>query len=232
MKHCILIYQIALIALLMFTGSIFENYAQQRTGTVTDIDGNQYGTVIIGNQEWMGENLKVTKLNNGSDIPEVADMREWPRVTTPAFSWYDNEISNKDIYGALYNWFAVSSGNLCPAGWRVPTDSDWDVLTEFLGGLSVAGGKLKDTGTSHWDSPNSGATDETGFSALPGGYRYGQFWGTGVYYEMGLNGYWWSATECTDTHAWTRTVHAGNTKVYRSFFTKNKGFSVRCIKDN
>jgi uncharacterized protein (TIGR02145 family) len=218
---------------LMFISIISKfSFAQQRSSSIADIDGNHYRTIIIGEQEWMGENLKVTRLNDGTEIMNVPAMNEWTRVTSPAYSWYDNDVSNKTIYGALYNWFAVDSGNLCPVGWRVPDDSDWEVLTDFLGGLSVAGGKLKETGISHWNSPNSGATNESGFSGRPGGYRYGQYWGTGTFYEKGLNGYWWSGTECTDTHSWTRTIHAGNSRVYRSFFTKNKGFSVRCIKNN
>ncbi len=233
MKNTIKIYTLILTALFMFTSIISKTSSAQETGgTITDIEGNRYRTVIIGGQEWMGENLKVTRFNDGKEIPCVHEMDEWTRFTGPAYSWYDNDISNKDNYGALYNWFAASSGKLCPAGWRVPDDSDWEELTGFLGGLNVAGGKLKETGTSHWTLPNSGATNETGFSALPGGYRYGQYWARGIFYEMGVNGYWWSVTECTDTHSWSRTIHAGNIRVYRSFFTKNKGFSVRCIKVN
>ncbi len=205
--------------------------AQQSGGYVSDIDGNRYKTVTIGRQEWMGENLKVTKLNNGSEISNVTDMAGWTRITDAAYCWYDNDIANREVYGALYNWLAVSTGKLCPAGWRVPDESDWKVLTSFLGGEDIAGGKLKEKGLLHWNSPNRGATDETGFAAVPGGYRYGQYWGSGTYYEKGLNSYFWSAGECTPTHAWSRTAHAGNTKLYRSFFTKNKGFSVRCIKD-
>ena len=168
MKNTSKIYQLALMIFLLLLISIISktSSAKQTGGTITDIDGNSYRTVIIGEQEWMGENLKVTRFNDGKEIPYVPEMDEWTRVTGPAYSWYDNDISNKDTYGALYNWFAVSSGKLCPAGWRIPDDSDWEVLTDFLGGLSVAGGKLKETGTSHWTLPNSGATNETGFSAL------------------------------------------------------------------
>jgi uncharacterized protein (TIGR02145 family) len=178
----------------------------------------------------MQGNLKVTKLNDGTLIPDVTDMTEWVHITTSAYSWYNNDIANKDTYGALYNWYAVSSGNLCPSGWHVPSDEDWKVITDFLGGLPVAGGKMKETGTSHWNSPNFEATNESGFTAIPGGYRYGYFWGSGIFYEMGINGYFWSSTECTDTHVYTRTVNTDRTKVYRSFFVKNNGFSVRCIK--
>lgn len=186
-----------------------HSFAQQLGGVVKDIEGNRYKTITIGECEWMGENLRATKYNDGSDIPNVTDMTDWVRITTPAFSWYDNDLSNKGSFGALYNWYTVNSGNLCPDGWRVPADADWTILTDFLQ-----------------------ATNERGFSALSGGYRYGYYWGSGIFYEKGTNGYWWSATEATDTHVWTRTINAGNAKVYRSFFIKNNGFSVRCIKCN
>jgi uncharacterized protein (TIGR02145 family) len=232
MNYSIWFYSRALMLLITGIITVVSVTAQQTRGYVTDIDGNRYKTVIIGQQEWMGENLKVTRLNDGTGILHETEMSTWTRVTDPAYCWYDNDIANKEVYGALYNWLAVNTGKLCPAGWRVPGDSDWEALTFFLGGNDSAGGKLKETGTAHWNPPNTGATNETGFSAVPGGYRYGQYWGSGTYYEKGLNSYFWSGSECTPTHAWSRTAHAGNAKLYRSFFTKNKGFSVRCIKDN
>lgn len=201
---------------------------QQRGGTVTDIDGNKYSIVVIGQQEWMGENLKVTKLNDGTVIPFVTENAEWVKSTSPAYTWYDNNVSDKAKFGAIYNWYSAASGKLCPSGWRVATDNDWEILTNHLGGDNVAGGKLKEAGTEHWDAPNSNASNETMFSALPGGYR----WSRGKFDEKGMNGYWWSGTECTDTHSWCRTMHAGNAKIYRTFFIKTKGFSVRCIKEN
>lgn len=233
MKNNFWIFQpVLIVSVLMIIGTVKEAFAQQTIGIVTDIDGNQYKTAIIGQQEWMVENLKTARLNDRTDIPNVTDSIQWVRVTSPAYSWYNNDISNRNFYGALYNWYAVSSGKLCPAGWRVPSDADWKVLTDFLGGTNIAGGKLKSTGVTHWNSPNSGATNRSGFSALPGGYRYGQYWYPASFYEKGINGYFWSATEYTETHSWSRTIHTGNPKVYRSFFTKYKGFSVRCIKGN
>jgi uncharacterized protein (TIGR02145 family) len=205
-------------------------FAQQKSGFVTDIDGNIYKTIIIGDQVWMAENLRTTKFNDGTSIGNETDMTKWVQITIPAYAWCNNDIANKKTYGALYNWYAVNTGNLCPAGWRVPSDAEWTILTDFLGGTETSGGKLKETGTSHWNSPNSGATNETGFSAVPAGYRYGYFWGQGTFYEMGINCYYWSASECTNTHIWSRTINAGNSKVYRSIFVKNEGFSVRCIK--
>ncbi|MCB9001260.1 MAG: fibrobacter succinogenes major paralogous domain-containing protein [Bacteroidales bacterium] len=160
-------------------------------GTVTDIDGNTYITVTIGNQVWMAENLKTTHYNDGTAIPNVTDGNEWAALTTGAYCWYSNATAYKDTYGALYNWYAVNTGKLAPTGWHVATDAEWTTLTTYLGGESVAGGKLKETDTTHWASPNTGATNETGFTALPGGYRGrgGAFGGIGGY------GYWWSATE-------------------------------------
>jgi uncharacterized protein (TIGR02145 family) len=204
--------------------------AQKKAGSVKDVDGNVYKTVSIGDQVWMAENLRTTKLNDGTAIINETDMTKWVHATAPAYCWLNNDEKMKTVYGAMYNWHAVNTGNLCPAGWRVATDDDWTKLTELLGGIEVAGGKLKDSGTGKWVSPNSGATNETGFSAIPAGYRYGYFWGQGTFYEMGLNGYYWTGTVCTDTHSWSRTMNANNTKVYRSIFVKNNGFSVRCIK--
>jgi uncharacterized protein (TIGR02145 family) len=222
------VFQIFLNALICSSiFSIQTVYGQRKGGAVTDIDGNKYSTVVIGQQEWMGENLKVTKLNDGTEIPFLQENGQWVKATTPAYTWYDNEVSNKDNYGAIYNWYAAASGKLCPEGWRAATDNDWEILTNHLGGADIAGGKLKETGTEHWDSPNSNASNESMFSALPGGYR----WSRGKFVEEGMNGYWWTGTECSETHAWSRTVNAGNSKIYRTFFIKSKGFSVRCIKE-
>ncbi|MBI5010148.1 MAG: fibrobacter succinogenes major paralogous domain-containing protein, partial [Bacteroidia bacterium] len=137
---------------------------------VSDIDGNVYQTVTIGTQVWMKENLKTTKLNDGIALPNVIDNAAWAALTTTGYCWYNNDATTyKSTYGALYNWYAVNTGKLCPIGWHVPSDDEWTLLTTFRGGYSVAGGKLKETGTLHWTSPNTGATNETGFTALPGG---------------------------------------------------------------
>jgi uncharacterized protein (TIGR02145 family) len=148
----------------------FKTTTDVETNTVTDIDGNIYHTVTIGTQVWMVENLKTTKYRNGDPIPNVTG-NAWAALTTGAYCWYNNDAATyKATYGALYNWYAVAdSRNIAPTGWHVPTDAEWTTLTTFLGGESVAGGKLKETGTNHWTSPNTGATNETGFTALPGG---------------------------------------------------------------
>src|SRR5690554_5475820 len=159
-------------------------------GSITDIDGNTYKTVTIGTQTWMAENLKVTKYNDGIAIPNVTDNTAWRELATGALCDYANTPSNSETYGKLYNWHAVNTGKLCPTGWHVPSDAEWTELTDYLGGTSVAGGKLKETGTTHW-ARNTGATNETGFTALPGGGRDD----SGTFYGIGGDGFWWSATE-------------------------------------
>jgi uncharacterized protein (TIGR02145 family) len=195
-------------------------------GTVTDIDGNVYHTVTIGTQTWMVENLKTTKYNDGNDIPnEPTDA--WPDLTTPAYCWYDNDAATyKATYGALYNWYAVNTGKLCPAGWHVPTDADWTILNNYLGGESVAGGKLKETGTTHWID-NMYATNETGFTALPGGSR----WDYESFCCLGYSSFWWSTTPYDASYAWYRQIDSSYPNLYRNYQDKYKGMSVRCIKD-
>ena len=204
--------------------------------TVTDIDGNVYNTVTIGTQVWMAENLKTTKYNDGTSIPLVTDATAWTNLSTPGYCWYNNDAATyKDPYGALYNWYTVNTGKLCPTGWHVPTDAEWTTLTDYLGGESVAGGKLKETGTTHWTTPNTDATNETGFTAFPGGERYS----SGIFNGIGNYGNWWSATEVSSADAWYRHLFNDNSSVYRGSLTetvappsRNIGFSVRCVKDS
>ena len=189
--------------------------------TLTDIEGNEYKTIEIGDQTWMAENLRTTKYNDGSSIPLVTENTSWLNLTTPAYCWYDNDISKKDIYGSLYNWYTVNRGNLCPAGWHIPTDVEWTVLSAYLGGESVAGGKLKETGTAHWD-PNTDASNESGFTALPGGMRGNG----GAFFDLGYyGGYWWSATE-----SWCRILYCRSADISSLTDNNTTGFSVRCIK--
>ena len=198
------------------------------TGTVSDKEGNVYSTVTIGTQEWMVENLKTTKYNDGTDIPLVTDDHEWIELTTGAYCWYNNDAATyENPYGALYNWYAVNTGKLCPTGWRVPTDAEWTELTDYLGGTSVAGGKLKESGTTHWNSPNTGATNETGFTALPSGYR--EYHGT--YNYVGYNGYWWSSQEYSTTNAYYRFMSYSGSGIFRNYVYKRFGLSVRCLRD-
>ncbi len=214
--------------ILLITGLTFltlKNDAQ----TVKDIDGNFYNTITIGNQVWMKENLKVTKFKNGKTISFVTDNTEWNNLTTPAYCWYNNDtVKNKDTYGALYNWYAVTTEKLCPKGWHVPTDAEWTILTDYLGGYTVVGGKLKEAKATHWGNPNTGATDSSGFTALPGGRR-GYLDGSFGY--LCYHGYFWSATETGSPDAWYRVLFYDDTYVGRYYDHKTHGFSVRCLKD-
>ncbi len=199
--------------------------------TVTDIDGNAYKTIIIGKQTWMAENLKVTKYNDGADIPLVTDYGEWNRLTTPGYCWYFNDEQHyRNTYGALYNWYAVNTEKLCPTGWHVSSDTDMVILFDFLGGRDVAGGKLKETGTTHWNSPNTGATNETGFTALPGGVRNDG--GYDISY-LNSNGFWWLSTEYNSNQVFVWRLDYNDVGAYytNTWSTpKNYGRSIRCIR--
>ena len=213
------------------------------TGTVTDIDGNIYETVKIGDQWWMAENLKVTNYRNGEAIPNVTDNTEWSNLTTGAYCNYDNDESNVETYGRLYNLYAVGdSRNIAPLGWHVPSDEDWKQLEMFLG-MSQAevdveddwrgtdeGGKMKEAGTTHWRTPNTGATNESGFSALPGGRRTG--WSGGSFPDN-YGAHFWSSTEVYG-NAWSRVLDYDNSQIFRSGMintSKGTGLSVRCVMD-
>ena len=196
--------------------------------TVTDYDGNVYHTLTIGTQVWMAENLRVTHYRNGSIIPEVTDNTSWSALTTGAYCGYDNSTFYSDIYGMLYNWYAVQdSRNIAPIGWHIPSDAEWTILFDYLGGEFVAGGKLKETGTTHWVSPNTGATNEKGFTALPGGIRGPD----GVFSLLGNNGCWWSSTEDISGSAYGPIIYSGINSTSLSIYYKNAALSVRCLKD-
>lgn len=195
--------------------------------TISDVDGNIYSIVTIGSQVWIASNLKTTRYNDGTTIPLVSDNTAWSNLSSPGYCWYNNDAaSNKSIYGALYNWYTVNSNKLCPTGWHVPSDAEWTVLTTYLGGEDVAGGKLKETGTIHWTTPNTGATNSSGFTALPGGCRYVY----GTFFYIGNNGYWWSSTE-SSTLAWFRYLTYGSSLADYYDAGKRTGFSVRCVKN-
>lgn len=196
--------------------------------TVTDVDGNVYHTVTIGTQVWMVENLKTTKYNDGTAIPLVTDGTAWSGLTTPAYCWYNNdEATYKNTYGALYNWFTVNSGKLSPTGWHVPTDAEWVTLITYLGDSTMVGGKLKETGTAHWNSPNTGASNSSGFTALPGGSHYNN----GLFYLNGKYGWYLSSTESSSSDAWHVYMQYNSSQIYRITGSKVIGFSVRCVKN-
>jgi len=216
---------------------------------ITDIDGNKYHTVTIGNLVWMVENLRTTRYNNGDTILEVMDQNQWTKLTSGACCYcndYDYIISeNHDIYqtivtyGRLYNWYAVNdSRKIAPAGWHVATADDWNTLINYAGGKGVAAGKLKETGTNHWRAQDNDATNEFGFTALPGGIcsRYGYYNG------ISTHGYWWTASESDENLAYSCLIYCfmdgqGWDRILRSGILgpdgsyKNNGLSVRCVKD-
>ncbi len=194
---------------------------------ITDVDNNTYGTVTIGSQVWMAENLKTTKYNDGiSTIPLVTDESNWASLRTHAYCWYNNNVSNKNTYGTLYNWYTVNSGKLCPSGWHVPTDNEWTILINSLGGLSIAGGKLKESGTVHWVSPNV-ATNTSNFTCLPGGIRHSN----GIFEFIGTGTQLWSSTESDAANAWSYGLDNIYESIYRESNLKYMGQSVRCVKD-
>ena len=218
----------------------------QETETVTDIDGNIYHTIKIGTQIWMVENFKATHYNDGSSIPNIINNLEWATLKTPAYCWYNNDIKNKEPYGALYNWFVIDTKKLCPKGWHIPNstingnEADWQLLKLYLSDQagSTAGGKLKEAGEKHWLSPNKDATNETGFTALPAGCRNSNSYidksKNGAFDELGIVCNFWSSTEYkyyniddAITQFMTNT-HGGFIGIT---LDKQYGFSIRLIKD-
>jgi len=203
-----------------------RNGEKRETGTMTGNDGKKYQTVKIGSQWWMGENLSETKYRDGSVIPKVTGRSKWSNLKTGAYCTYENKESNVARYGYLYNWYTVKdSRNIAPAGWHVPTDKEWTALTTYLGGKNAAGGKMK--ATIHWESPNTGANNESGISALPGGYRLGN----GLFYGLGDYASFWSSTQSGSNGAWARYLSYDLSVVYRDIDDRHYGFSVRLIRD-
>jgi uncharacterized protein (TIGR02145 family) len=209
-------------------------------GTVSDIEGNIYKTIVIGTQTWMAENLRATKYNDNSEIPLVTDVGEWRHLTAPGYCWYENNADiYKNLYGAYYNWYAVKTGKLCPAGWHVSSDQEWKTLEMYLGMAqgpadfwydrgTNEGERLKESGTDNWVSDGYTGTNDTGFTGLPSGTRkpYDEdFTGEGYV------GYWWTSTG--GDYSWA--IHHGlwsyNSKVWRNTYEKIAGCNVRCIKD-
>jgi uncharacterized protein (TIGR02145 family) len=216
-----------LMLLMLRAGQVIN--AQQ---TVTDIDGNVYQTVTIGTQVWMKENLKTTKYQNGDTIGTTYPVtRDYFSESTPKYQWaYNGNDSIANTYGRLYTWYAATdSRNVCPTGWHVPTLVEWNTLITFLGGKTAAHGKLKETGTGHWNSPNSDATNESGFSGLPGGSHWPEI----NFDYIGTGGHWWSATQANSTEAWRLMLnyqYLGASTVLSSA-DKKIGWSIRCIED-
>lgn len=200
--------------------------------TVTDIDGNVYNTITIGTQIWTRENLRVTHYRNGDAIPDVPDSLQWYTLTDGAYCNYDNDSNNAAVYGHLYNWYAVKDPRqIAPLGWHVPTYEDWDTLQIFLGYDLVAGGKLKEIGTAHWMFPNTGATDEYDFTALPGGQRADSIY-SGTFSEITTQGYWWSSSELDTVYPWGVNLSYNSEGMTNwGASTRKSGFSIRLISD-
>ena len=204
---------------------------------IADIDGNTYNTVTIGTQVWMAENLKTITLNDGTPIPNVTDNAAWIALATPGYCWYNNnEATYKPLYGALYNWYAVNTGNLCPTGWHAPLDEDFQTLELYLGlppaQIENWGWRGTDQGaqmknTTGWATGENG-TNTSGFSALPGGYRYAA---TGTFNDLGNLTYFWTRTALDATRSWYRLLDGSNMDIYRAATEQEAGKYVRCVKN-
>jgi uncharacterized protein (TIGR02145 family) len=201
---------------------------------MTDQQGNVYKTIVIGTQEWMAENLNTSIYRNGDAIPTNLDNATWQSTTSGAWAYYNNDASYACPYGKLYNWYAcVDARQLCPVGWHVPTDAEWSVLTSYLGGEDVAGGKMKTTGTIEaatglWYVPNQSATNSSGFSGAPGGTRDSD----GSYYGIGAFGGWWSSSEFDTSIALFRGLsYLSDIAFLANIDFMREGFSVRCLRD-
>ncbi|MEI6853681.1 MAG: fibrobacter succinogenes major paralogous domain-containing protein [Bacteroidota bacterium] len=229
-------YRIFLIPLIMATVLFMittackkkdDNNDSSSETTVTDIDGNVYNIITIGTQKWMKENLKVNHYRDGSTIPNVTDAAQWQGLTSGAYCNYNNDAGNAATYGHIYNWYTVADGRkLAPAGWHIPTEAEWNTLISFLGGETIAGGKLKETGTSHWLAPNIGATNETGFTGLAAGDRTY----SGNYVKLGETGTWWSSSS-DGTYAWEFITGNFGSDIGEEGGIYTYGHSVRCVKD-
>lgn len=212
----------------------------------TDGDNNNYPVIRLGTQIWMAENLKTTRYNDGTAISLCENNSEWIVLTTPAYCWYENnKIGMGDIYGGLYNWYSINettngNKNLCPSGWHIPDDEEWKQLEVYLGMSRTdadklewrgtnEGGEIKENGESHWNNPNTGADNSSGFTALGSGYRR---WSDGSFTGNGIYNLYWSNTEYDITYAWKRTLNYIHPEIYRYFNPKAGGFSLRCVLNN
>jgi len=211
-------------------GTTNSNDLEFTTYTVEDADKNLYHSVTIGTQTWMKENLKTTHLNNNIDISKITDNTEWSNLTAPAYSWYNNdELVNKNIYGALYNWYSVNTGNLCPAGWHVPSLEEWHTLVTYLEGDSIADENLRERGTIHWIFDTC-ANNNTGFTLLPAGNREAD----GRFFNLGLSAHLWSSFEDYENavqRCWNIGLEWHISKIYWTPYSSKFGASVRCLKD-
>lgn len=204
-------------------GTSYSNDMSFKTiSTVKDFEGNVYQTVKIGTQIWMSENLKSTKFNDGTSITLIENRSAWYPISDKGYCWYNNDPSTYRITGALYNGLIASDNKVCPTGWHIPTYADWDILANYLGGFNIAGGKLKESGSSHWPNPNTGASNESGFTAIPAGCRLYN----GAFGNLNYVGYW-----CY-SGLWEVSLNSGD-NILHDYINQPKslGLSIRCIKD-
>lgn len=224
----------------LFTLLIISCSSNDET-TPTDETITNLPNVVIGTQIWQSSNLDVTTYRDGTPIPQVTNQTEWANLTTGAWCYYNNSTSNANTYGKLYNWYAVAGIHdndpntpnkiLAPSGWRIPSYTDWNTLIEYLGGNTIAGGKMKSTGTSLWQSPNTSATNQSGFTALPGGYR--QEMNNGDFSLINKRARFWSGTEIDDVYSRQITLFNSTSSIDRiESVNKKVGFSVRCVRNN
>jgi uncharacterized protein (TIGR02145 family) len=225
MKVRIPVYTIFLGALLSLNSC---NKNDNTPDPVTDAEGNSYKTVKIGEQLWMAENLKTSTFSDGSQITNMTDAGSWSELTVPGLCWYNNDsASYKETYGALYNFYSVISGKLCPDGWHIPSKDEWQQLRDVLGDTLTAGGMLKEAGTLHWNMPNTGAENSTGFTALPAGIRYFE----GSFSSLSSFTSFWSSTETDNSKGWYLSLFFSDAVAAMNRISKKDGFSVRCLKD-
>ncbi len=234
------------LAIAILAAGTTEATAQEMR--VADIDGNIYKTVQIGNQIWMAENLKTTRLNNGEEIPVVQHPIEWGNLRSPGLCWYEDDIYIRDSagyvdsYGFLYNWHAVGTGKLCPEGWHVPSEQDWARLVQSLGGWRVAGLKMKERGTEHWYATTDDVTNESGFTARPGGVRsIPRYERMHLYYFIRYFGAFWSSSITPEGNPVQYGIYSpivrgerqyghGTLRRFHVDPSRERGHSVRCIK--
>ena len=237
-KHIIYKIWIITLSFLLFSGCEYDSpQTVDFTGqidSIVDIDGNKYKTIGIGTQVWMQENLRVTHFNDGSKISLLNQSGDWylnNDLNTPAYCWYDNDsVNNYSPYGALYNFYSIETGLLCPTGWHVSSQTEWETLVNYLGGKEIAGGKLKDYFGNYWTSPNHCIENNGYFIGLPGGYRHSR---NGTYYAKGLLGCWWANRISKEDNSMALQISLENSEIFttETYVNKNVGASVRCVKD-
>jgi len=222
----------------IYTVTVTDNIGCKQTANATVLSSCEdtttpYPTITIGTQVWMQKNLNVCKYRNGDPIPQVTDPTQWGNLTTGAWCYYENNTANGTVYGKLYNWYAVNDPRgLAPVGFHVPSETEWNTLVAFLGGFNIAGGKMKATGTTLWKSPNVNATNTSGFTGLPGGYRSAD---GNWFSHVGEKGYWWSRFELNALNVYRQMLDYDNddtnSSEYRMYSPQGSGYSVRCVKD-